>query len=1064
MLTRSFIMLAISILICWKPGIGQATISKPELITKSTYPGWYFLKQGTNISAEKFFDQFGEQLGLGVHDRMQLEKTEKDRLGFHHYRFQQLYKDIPVEGGEFLLHEKNGHLQFGNGKLIPGLDLDPVPAVAADQSVRHALKHINATSYMWEDPQATAMLRDIKNDPDASFYPVPELVLMSPGYEKDHKAYRLAWKMDVFAAAPMSRQYVYVDAKTGEIFQTIDRIHTGEATGIAETKYSGTQTIITDSISPNQFILRESSRGGGIETYDMNTGTSYGSAVDFYDSDNYWNNVNAEQDEAATDAHWATEVTYDYYLQKHSLDSYDGNGSKLISYVHYDQNYANAFWNGSWMTYGDGSAGTTAFTSLDIGVHEVTHGVTEFSAGLVYLNEPGALNESFSDLFAAAAEFWADSANADWRVGEDVTTSGNGLRSMSSPNIFQDPDTYQGFFWKTGTADNGGVHSNSGVQNFWFYLLARGGSGTNDNNDAYNVTGIGIEKAAAIAYRNLSTYLTSTSEYFDARTGAIQAAEDLYGQCSPEVISTAEAWFAVGVGNPIADDDLWLLELESPKTSCGLSNAEPVTIKFRYNGCSTPLPAGLKVPFTFQLDGGPQVSDTVTLSTPMNGGDTLNHTFNTTMDLSSIGDHSIKLWSAYAADPEKYNDSLDVHIESKLQQNTDVGVVDLISPKTGCNLTGEEEVKINIQFNGCDLLPKGTDLEVKYQLDGQNAVTETVTVPHDVDPGETLIYAFDAPLDLSTQDGYLLDVQTAYTQDQNSNNDALNGNVIKHPYTLMDKITFTDTVKVADSVIFLPNTESDVYVFDSAAHNSDYGLIMTGGDIVNYTGDLVIPTEGNIWQVNEPFSAKACFCVDASRMSTVLLSFDLKQTYSILYSVIFGIDSATIASSFRILANGNQVEGTFNPSTNIDDPFVRHEIILDDYANSTFELCFETRNYFSWTLDPWPNSQGDNAFVDNIEISGLPNGIAPNLGLEDGLLSVVPNPAHDFVTLRFTTEIDESLDIILTDLPGRALFRETVQLQSSDKSLDIAHLPPGIYLIHVSGDSFQWTDKVVLVR
>ncbi|MFQ5585069.1 MAG: M4 family metallopeptidase, partial [Calditrichia bacterium] len=144
--------------------------------------------------------------------------------------------------------------------------------------------------------------------------------------------------------------------------------------------------------------------------------------------------------------------------------------------------------------------------------------------------------------------------SGSWRLGEDITASGLGIRNMANPNEFGDPDTYGGTNWfnvvgctPSNLNDQCGVHTNSGVQNFWFYLLSEGGSGTNDNGDPYNVTGIGTADAAAIAYRNLTVYLTTSSEYADARTGAIAAATDLFGPGSPQVQATMDAWDAVGV-------------------------------------------------------------------------------------------------------------------------------------------------------------------------------------------------------------------------------------------------------------------------------------------------------------------------------------------------------------------------------------------------------------------------------------------------------------------------------------------------------------------------------------
>ena len=237
--------------------------------------------------------------------------------------------------------------------------------------------------------------------------------------------------------------------------------------------------------------------------------------------------------------------TYDYFMT-HGRNSIDGAGYQLNLYVHYSTNYVNAYWDGTRMTFGDGDGTYDPLVSLDITGHEITHGLTQNTSNLDYLNESGALNESFSDIFGVAVEYFADIPGADWTIGEDIGTA---FRSMSNPNSYGQPDTYLGTNWYTGTADNGGVHTNSGVQNYWYYLLINGGSGTNDAGDVYNVTGQGRTVASAIAWRNNVVYLTNTSDYADARFYAIQSAIDLYGACTPQVIACTNAWYAVNVGN-----------------------------------------------------------------------------------------------------------------------------------------------------------------------------------------------------------------------------------------------------------------------------------------------------------------------------------------------------------------------------------------------------------------------------------------------------------------------------------------------------------------------------------
>jgi len=233
--------------------------------------------------------------------------------------------------------------------------------------------------------------------------------------------------------------------------------------------------IITDSIAPDSFILREKGRGKGIETYNLQNGTNYGNAVDFVDDDNYWNNYNAAKDEIATDAHWGTEMTYDFYFNNFGRNSIDDNGFKLRSYLHYSNNYSNAFWNGQWMTYGDGNASSNPFLSIDIIGHEISHGLTTFTANLIYASQSGAINEGFSDVFGNMIERYAKPTAYSWELGEDI---GYVLRDMSNPNSKGDPDTYEGSYWidtencvPDNNNDNCGVHTNSSVLNFWFLML-----------------------------------------------------------------------------------------------------------------------------------------------------------------------------------------------------------------------------------------------------------------------------------------------------------------------------------------------------------------------------------------------------------------------------------------------------------------------------------------------------------------------------------------------------------------------------------------------------------------
>jgi hypothetical protein len=329
------------------------------------------------------------------------------------------------------------------------------------------------------------------------------------------------------------------------IANAVETVYLNDGSEIGITAVNNVKEI---TLIPGNYRLRESGRGGGIVTFDAQNQTSMAFSVDFVDADSNFSDTNAR---AGVSTHWAAEATYDYFLIEHFRNSYDNEGGRLISFAHYDSAWSNAMGGGGFMWFGDGDGSNYGpLVSLDVVGHEFTHSVTQFTADLIYQNESGALNESFSDIFGTAVEFFAEGSNGDWLIGEDFALIAPHFRSMKDPNSRNDPDSYLGDFWYTGTDDNGGVHTNSGVQNFWFYLLSEGGSGVNDNGDSYSVIGIGIEEAAQIAYRNLTIYLMPTSGYQDAKFASINSAIDLFGGNSQQYHSVIDAWNAVGIYSP----------------------------------------------------------------------------------------------------------------------------------------------------------------------------------------------------------------------------------------------------------------------------------------------------------------------------------------------------------------------------------------------------------------------------------------------------------------------------------------------------------------------------------
>ncbi|WP_035567267.1 M4 family metallopeptidase [Hymenobacter sp. IS2118] len=502
-----------------------------------------------------------QQLGLGSDDQMRPTRTELDQLGFTHQKFSQYYKGVKVEHANYSVHAKGGAIESISGDFEKVSGLSTTPAISEATALSRALARVGARKYMWQDAAEEAGLKQQENDRAATYLPKGELVIVRDRrISANEGALVLAWKFNVYAQEPVSRAYIYVDARTGKVVLQDNIIKHVAATGTFGTKYSGTVSSATETATGG-YRLRELTRGAGIETYNARKGNSYTAAVDFIDADNNWTEYNnANFDNAALDAHYGAQSTFDYFKNVLGRNSYNNAGAKIKSYVHFDdtpgdgKGFENAYWNGSVMTYGDGATRFDPLTSLDVAAHEIGHAVCSSTANLTYANESGALNEGFSDIWGACVEYYKSPNKQTWLIGEDIDKVRPSLRSMSNPNAEGQPDTYFGTSWAplssspSNANDQGGVHTNSGVLNHWFYILSVGKSGTNDIGSVYNVAAIGIDAAAKIAYRTESVYLTASSNYAAARSFSIQSATDLYGAGSAQVTAVTNAWYAVGVG------------------------------------------------------------------------------------------------------------------------------------------------------------------------------------------------------------------------------------------------------------------------------------------------------------------------------------------------------------------------------------------------------------------------------------------------------------------------------------------------------------------------------------
>jgi len=513
----------------------------------------YYNKIGENQKIPFSASSVAAVFNLNKNAQLILRKTELDRMGFIHYRFLQTYKNIPVEKSMFVVHTKNGVIQSTSGAIVTefdnSIDNKLKATVTAERAVSIAVSNVRAQLYAWQDAGMQRRIKAQSENINATYYPKAQLVFYNPQATLLPRELRLCYKVNVYALKPLSKADYFIDASTGEVVGKEDHIYTSDVVGTANTAWSGSRNIHSDKVGTGNFRLRDYTRGNGVITLHGENG-QYGN--DYTSTTKNWSLSGFDQ--AAMDAHYGVEKTYTFYKDNFGRNSYDDAGTALYSYVNEPTYIDNAFWDGSAMNFCKRSTNEPGgVTGIDVTGHELTHGVTQETCGLEYSNEPGAMNESLSDIMGKSVQFYSKPGDINWLLSNDMNWI---IRSMSNPNAEGQPDTYLGTYWYTGSNQSILVHTNSGVGNFMFYLLVQGGSGTNDNGDAYKVVSIGLSKADQIMYRCQTVYLTSTSDYADWRTAAINSATDLYGGGSQEVLEVKNAFHAVGIGSDSSECDV----------------------------------------------------------------------------------------------------------------------------------------------------------------------------------------------------------------------------------------------------------------------------------------------------------------------------------------------------------------------------------------------------------------------------------------------------------------------------------------------------------------------------
>ncbi len=495
-----------------------------------------------------------------------ITKINQDSKGQFHVRMQQQYKGLEVFSGQLILHTEKGVITSLNGRYFPTPEMEGslLPNISEAAALDAAYADLRKNTHVF---QLSAQQKKYTAGQDVQ----PQLVIMHKDFDGEKET--LCWKVKAIPNVLENWDY-FIDATTGSVVKKITHtcavypdalrnMNTKNETGFGVLPPPGTSNgndLFGDNQNINIYLqggtyyLIDASREmfdngstipndarGAIITVDaQNTHPANGNfdAVYFTNSNNVWN------EPKAISAHYNAGICYEYYRQNHGRNSINGQGGNILSFVNVSETDGNgmdnAFWNGQAMFYGNGAQGFNKplQKSLDVAGHEMTHGVIQSTAGLIYESQAGAINESMADVFGHLME------PNDWQMGEDVVNTAyfpsGALRDLSNPNqggsSLSDPgwqpahmNEYQNLP-TTPQGDNGGVHVNSGIPNKAFYLFA---------------TSVGGTKAGKVYYHALQNNLTANAQFIDLRLAIISSANTLYG--ATEANAAASAFDQVGI-------------------------------------------------------------------------------------------------------------------------------------------------------------------------------------------------------------------------------------------------------------------------------------------------------------------------------------------------------------------------------------------------------------------------------------------------------------------------------------------------------------------------------------
>jgi len=950
-----------------------------------------------NLNADNYFKREAAQMGLNSASEMEWIKTIAGENGTEHYKYQQVYQSIPVFGSAYTIHQKNGIATHASGYYLPMINLSIEPIIKPEMAIQLAKQEMSDKTFSRDN-----LRNEIK----------PKLVIIDRAFPQSSEHYALAYRIVISRLDPVDKRQYFIDAQTGSVLLDFPLIMHQGVPAQGKTKYYGTQSITVDSLSPNNFLLRDPTRNGNA-TYMANDEI-------WSSTTNSWNLTNEKQDEVALDAHYCTQVFHDFMLEKFNWNGLNNNGLPMNSIVHADDN-VNAFWDGDFAFFGDGDCNHGPLTTLEVVAHEFMHGITENTSGLIYADESGAINESISDIFGKALEYFTTPDEFNWDLGSSIieTPYAESFRSFSDPNSREHPKYYRGEYWQ----DHADVHINSSIGNHWFYNLVKGGAGVNEDGEPYDITGIGMDKAIKIVFLTQRAYLTPNTNYQYFHESTLLASQELFGENAPEIISVKEAWKVVG----LTDTDQLDLAVNFP---IFFNN---VCLNNEYYGAEVNITNIGTLPYFPSLNGevsvfAPDGSESYVfqLTSILLPGETQVFAVN---DLIFFDKDSTAVVTAILKDIDGYtvNNSAFGIVNNISEIKNDLKLLTPYISESNC-FSDIYEVGFSIQNNACEILLAGTSFEVivenpsndfywsyTHTLENellsrrQSRFTKELNLPPSLDQySVTLVFMDDNNLD-NNQSIMPDEIRTPIAGIYSNPMDGID------PYLKKEELFISD---------YIGYNENSVLAITTSRQNRTY---------------LCTDAADNLAEMIPGKSATLYFCADLANMENINLGFDLIQ-----FRNMEGIDFPELENNTTILKTSWTSENdNFQQiiSGQLEGESVHYDLALPTAFKGRVQFDF-----FHNVGDPTFEAlfEHDISLLDNLTITGD----SLYTIIEGSSFAIHPNPSSGLLSIKHP---EPPMNVNVHNTNGQLVL----SLDRADdlRQVDLSEFPDSYYFLTIEYES-----------